>query len=353
VTVDFPPFIPLSLKTLTLKVVPSCRLEPLLCGVASMLQTSNVTLDAFKIELRGNASYPTFHSSTEGGAALAQVLHACSSTLKTLQLPGWGFCDAYVFELRPCLISCCDTLEVLHCHGGLFTALPATCPIFPRLTELRLERGADDKGFYLVQQQWDVMINGRLPALTSLSLPYIYGYFSGKGESAREGCRQLTRAFEAVAGTLRRLTLTGGCSQDNGGMLRSARQRLGAAIGKLRRLRYLKLDLFTDAWDHHAMGEGLASSGGCPELLRLELHGIRENIVRITGEPSLIVPSVRDLSISGRCTKEEALMLCCALVQGGYKHRLLLDLRDPDDFRFACLDFGLYEGHSVRRWSQC
>jgi hypothetical protein len=39
-------------------------------------------------------------------------------------------------------------------------------------------------------------------------------------------------------------------------------------------------------------------------------------------EPSLILPSVRHLHVWGRATEAEALVLCCGLVQMGYKHRL-------------------------------
>jgi hypothetical protein len=45
------------------------------------------------------------------------------------------------------------------------------------------------------------------------------------------------------------------------------------------------------------------------------------NVDWLTYEPSLIVPSVRNLFICGRSTEEEALLLCCGLVHMGYKHR--------------------------------
>jgi hypothetical protein len=51
----------------------------------------------------------------------------------------------------------------------------------------------------------------------------------------------------------------------------------------------------------------------------------------LTYEPSLIVPSVQDLWIDGDGSEKEALLLCCGLVQMGYKHRLGIRLRDSED----------------------
>jgi hypothetical protein len=167
------------------------------------------------------------------------------------------------------------------------------------------------------------MAIGRLPALVTFCLASVGGLSWGQGQAGREGGCSLPRALEAVAGTLRRLTITfeirgrdwpaGACYE------------LGAAIGKLRRLMYLKLGAFYSGRAYHAVGRGLAASGGCPELLRLEVVGLIREPEWLTYEPSLIVPSVRDVMIKGRCTEEEALLWCCGLVQAGYKHRLDLD----------------------------
>jgi hypothetical protein len=96
---------------------------------------------------------------------------------------------------------------------------------------------------------------------------------------------------------------------------------LGAAIGKLRCLRCLEFQKLCDGRGYHAMARGLAASGGCPELFRLsQVYSASQNEY-LTYEPSLIVPSVRDLRIGGFTTEEEALLLCCGLVQMGYKYR--------------------------------
>jgi hypothetical protein len=54
----------------------------------------------------------------------------------------------------------------------------------------------------------------------------------------------------------------------------------------------------------------MACSGGFPELAYVHLGEILRNVDWLTFEPSLLVPSVREVSIRGRCTEEEALLLC-------------------------------------------
>jgi hypothetical protein len=126
----FPPFIPPSLKTLIIDIEPYAPLEALLRQLPSMLQASGAGLEDFKMEVMDGLC-------PEGVAALAQVLRACSLTLKTLKIRFTG----WLGDLVPSLVSCCDTLEVLHCPWSVFSALPATCPAFPRLNELHVHGG--------------------------------------------------------------------------------------------------------------------------------------------------------------------------------------------------------------------
>jgi hypothetical protein len=132
----FPCFIPPSLKSLNLTIRPLGLLESLLRELPSMLQASGAALE--EISLWGSSQIYV-----EFGAVLAQVLRACSSTLKTLTLT--QFCGPLLSEcareMVPGFVSCCDTLEVLHCPWAVFGALPATGPSFPRLTELNLGGG--------------------------------------------------------------------------------------------------------------------------------------------------------------------------------------------------------------------
>jgi hypothetical protein len=279
-----------------------------------MLQASGARLENFQIAC-------TDENHTGCGAALGQVLQACSTTLKTVKLMrNWGvpFDAACLRELVPGLVSCCDTLELLWGPWSVFSALPATCPTFPRLTELYLE-GGDGSAVDLASPAWDIMASGRLPALASLII------VGAKGE----GAGRLSRALEGVAGTLTRLILT---SFPGDGLPAGACYELGAAIGKLRRLSHLKLELPSGGRDCAAVGRGMAASGGCPELSAVGVWGVKKNLDWLTQEPSLIVPSVRKLILLEVCgTEEEALLLCCGLVQMGYKHRLYALLTDTDD----------------------
>jgi hypothetical protein len=114
----FPPFIPPSLKSLTLDSYDRATSEALLRGLPSMLQASGASLEQVCVGCHAEAA-----------AALGQVLRACSSTLKTVGLDMKRLLGtACSLELVPGLVSCCDTLEVLECHLSLFGALPATGP---------------------------------------------------------------------------------------------------------------------------------------------------------------------------------------------------------------------------------
>jgi hypothetical protein len=309
----FLPFIPPSLKILSLKIDRVETLESLLRELPSMLRLSGVSLQKFLL-----SHY--YELSAECGAALAQVLRICSSTLKTVWLTDYGdelgdFGTACIPGLVAGLTSCCDTLEVLKCPWAVFSALPATCPTFLRLTELDLDEKYEAGD---LSGAWEIVADGRLPALARLS---VKGF---KGLACVQGNGRLARALEAVGGTLRRLTLSSlGEVQDPPA---EACYELGAAIGKLRRLAHLKLNLFSDGRDYHAVGRGGADSGGCSQLFKVAIDGPSKNIDWVTSEPSLVVPSVRELHIAGRGTEEELLLLCCGLVQAGYKHRLAMDL---------------------------
>jgi hypothetical protein len=236
--------------------------------------------------------------------------------------------SACTLELWSGLMSCCATLEVLHCSWPVFSALPATCPTFPRLNELCFS-GGPGEGIDLASPAWDIVANGRLPALATLIVDSVDDFVSSsvEGEGAGEGGGRMARAFEAVGGTLRRLTLRRYGKDTLQSYQRS--YEVGVAVGKLRRLRHLEVDGFHDERHYHAVGRGVAVSGGCPELYKVTVDRIESNGVLLTCEPSLIVPSVRDITISSYNFEEEEalLLLCCGLVQIGYKHVLRVRLR--------------------------
>jgi hypothetical protein len=263
----FPPFIPPSLKTLTLNVSRAGAFESLLRGLPSMLHTSRASLEGIKL-------WDDSEFSASVGAAFAQVLQACSSTLRLMEVPIYlshsERTAAFSREMVPGLVSCCDELHVLKCPWSVFRAFPTTCASFTRLTELKLMGQQDLIEF--TSPVWDLMANGKMPVLVTLEL-FTYRlarWGREEGDKVNSGDSSLARAFEAVAATLRRLTLStisGTKALDGYG----ACYELGAPIGRLRLLTYLHLDLFDDGRAYHAVGQGLTAAGGCPELLGLFL----------------------------------------------------------------------------------
>jgi hypothetical protein len=323
-----PPFIPPSLKSPTLFFKPLAALEGLLLGLPCMLQASGASLEV--IVVRG-PRYGGGHvqGDADCGAALAQVLRGCSSTLKVFEVLDEGIVgNTGIRELSSGIASCCATLEVLRIPSSVFSALPATCPSFSCLRELELiGRFAGD---FFASPVWDVMANGRLPALATLSIPDAQEFCPpglDKGEGGGNE-RRLVQAFQAVAGTLRKLSIRGSYGGDP---CDEASYELGVAIGKLRCLSSLLLqDLHRDGRAYHALARGVAASGGCPQLFDVYWSGVERNLHWLTAEPSLFVRSVRKVFIGGAdCTEEEALLLCGGLVQTGYKHYVWLGFRGP------------------------
>jgi hypothetical protein len=124
-------------------------------------------------------------------------------------------------------------------------------------------------------------------------------------------------AFEAVACTLTHLDLedSSGHQGDDVG----AGYELGAAVGKLRRLKDLTLDVSQDGRFYHAMARGLTANGGDRPLPRLWRVSISRSIsYHVESRVSLILPSVRVFS-SCHGNSREALLTACALGRVGYE----------------------------------
>jgi hypothetical protein len=202
-----------------------------------------------------------------------------------------------------------------------------------------------------------------MPALASLRIVSTQGVTWGKGEEGGEGTGRLVRAFEAVGPTLRRLILRACCGEGAvpvpGALPAGAASQLGLAIGKLQRLRCLDLELSKEGRDYKDIARGMAASGGCPELFELRVATLESHVGSFLSKPSLIVPSVRDLIILAIGTEEEALLLCCGLVQMGYKHRLRMGLRDRDgdELRYSAVACtrAILRGAGIHAhvWSRC
>jgi hypothetical protein len=135
----------------------------------------------------------------------------------------------------------------------------------------------------LASPAWDIVANGRLPALASLDIADYHRLSLTQGPEGGEGGGRLSRAFEAVGGTLKRLSIIGSLTSD---LLPGACHEVGAAVGKLWRLRYLKLEQMRDGRSYYSLGRGMAASGGCPELFRLEVSGLTRNVDMVTYEPA-------------------------------------------------------------------
>jgi hypothetical protein len=173
------------------------------------------------------------------------------------------------------------------------------------------------------------MASGGLPALARLTVRV----GDGSGAAAAQVRSRVAPAFEAVAGSLRHIWLE--CTSNDA----EVGHELGVAVGKLRRLKDLTLELSHDGRVYHAVAQGLAASGG--ELSLPLLWRVRVTpVVRANPDllASLLLPSVRvfaslhtDLSALEDYLEEDtqgALLMACALRQAGYKHTWVVECPD-------------------------
>jgi hypothetical protein len=212
-------------------------------------------------------------------------------------------------------VSACRELEVLVIPS--IKAEPQFPPgtAFNRLIRLEIsdhERGQPpDAG---VMGLWELMASGGLPALADLSVT-----LEGRWMSEEALRTRVAPAFEAVAGTLTHLYLVYGWPFDTEV---GVGYELGVAVGKLRQLKDLALNLSQDGRVYHAVAQGLAASGGerpLPLLWRLRVgvhHDVYENVDLLA---SLLLPSVR---FFGTChdSRQHTIVTACALRRAGYKH---------------------------------
>jgi hypothetical protein len=322
--VQWPPFIPRPLKELHLDVTADRDLEQsLLLVLPGMLEASGAGLERLEIDIASDVM-----DVDNCLVPVAQALRCCAPTLRGFQL-ALGHDTIYfgndgnIVERMRVLwadvlagVSTCRELQVLvlPCIGvePLFPSGAA----FARLTNLELsdcgrERPSDVGAMGL----WELMASGRLPALAKLIV-----YFERPGGGSEDVKTRMAPAFEAVAGTLTHLQLDKRCAGEwlsdgvDGGY------ELGVAVGKLRRLKDLILDLSEDGRFYHVMAQGLASGGGRPLPLLWRLSVPFK--VRVNGEQvvSLLLPSVQMFVFSHYLDRQAALLMACSLRQVGYTH---------------------------------
>jgi hypothetical protein len=335
--VQWPPFTPPSLKTLRLNSdrFPGCD-DPLgrslRAALPGVLEASGARLERLEVTLPSH-----FTAIGDGLVHLAQALRCCSPTLKAFHLSTEDdyvkiICDgddsAAEAERRRVGwaellsgVSACRELQVLALpHIGIGPLFPPGT-VFARLTHLQIsdherEHPPDDaRGVGL----WELMASGGLPALATLKVTVL-----GESVGAEEVRTRLAPALEAVAGTLTHLHLDCSVSDDGG-----EGHEFGVAVGKLRRLKDLALNLSCDGRAYHAFAQGLAASGGdrpLPLLWRVTVVALVCPNADLLA--SLLLPSVRVFasvhshppSSTSRDDRAALLLTACALRQKGYKH---------------------------------
>jgi hypothetical protein len=337
VDVTWPPFIPPSLKALSIVTDDDGLLSrSLVRALPGLLESSGARLDRLEIRI------PSCVKAIAGGLVhVAQALRCCSPTLKIFRLlaregavyfdPDAGDYAAQAERLR---VQCSDVMAaVSSCRNHLevlvlpqfFLIEPLFPPgaVFGRLTHLQIwdceREHTPDAG---VLGLWELMASGGLPALATLKVVL--------GERRRLDPR-VAPAFEGVAGTLTHLYLhqwfpPGWGSNEVAG----AGYEIGVAVGKLRRLKDLALDISSNGRAYHGVARGLAASGGdrpLPLLWRLMLPSVEAHAVQVA---SLLLPSVR-VFISSYHIRRMALLTACALRQAGYRHIWAFSVTNTDE----------------------
>jgi hypothetical protein len=324
--VQWPPFLPPCLKVLRIEL-GECDVhmsQSLVRALPGMLETSGAGLERLEVLMGEDPGHGLIH--------VAQALRCCTPTLKRFRLAaqyGWSSdpdAEGHAEQVErrrvqwadvlACL-SACRELEVLVLPDFGFEPLFPLGAVFGRLLYLEIrvhdQEHPPDAG---VVGLWELMASGGLPALADLCVA-----LNGRWGGAEEVRARVAPALEAVADTLRHLRLSWweggkGLQSDDVDM----GYGLGAAMGKLRRLKALTLQLSQDGRFYHAVAQGLATSGRdrpLPRLWRLVIHStVGPNADLLA---SLVLPSVEVFVTSHEKTRP-ALLTATALRQAGYKH---------------------------------
>jgi hypothetical protein len=330
---QWPPFIPPSLKALRIGLIPdgSPENDSPLRALPGMLAASGARLERLEVTLPSS-----FEAIGDGLVYLAQALRCCSPTLKGFDLCTWNVKNVEGLCVPREAEDYADQMERLRMHWADLMAGVSACrelqvlvlprievePLFPRGTAFGRLTHLEISDFQRehppaagVVGLWELVASGGLPALAKLKT-ICQGTWGGVGEVRT----RVAPALEAAAGTLTHLHLEKGLRGDWVNHEEDVGYELGVAVGKLRRLKDLALDLSEGGRAYHAFAQGLAASGGdrpLPLLWRVRVFSeVKTNADLLA---SLLLPSVR-VFCSSHANERSAVIMACALRQVSYEH---------------------------------
>jgi hypothetical protein len=325
------PFVPPSLKALTIEMAMHPTDQALVHALPEMLEASGAGLDYLEMFI-----YDDFKAIGDGLVHLAQAVRYCSPTLEAIVLIDAQHGNYEIAEVDDererdlCLQRAALLAGVSACRGLRMLELPrfGVEPLFPpatafgrlchiEMTDFRCKH-AHEAGMVGL---WELMASQGLPVLAKLSVK-LEGRWGGAGEMRT----RVAPALEAVAGTLTHLGLT----EEDGdwvGVEVDVGYELGVAVGKLQRLRELALEVFAGGRAYSAFSQGLAVSGGArplPLVWKVAVTVRTQSTSYLV--TSLLLPSVRVFRLTSPFDDSRAtLLFACALRQAGYKHTFYLD----------------------------
>jgi hypothetical protein len=297
-----PPFIPPSLRKLKLDCEVCSQPVMLLGCLPPMIESSGAKLRCLQLTLKNLDDEDT-------ACGVRSLLQACASTLTEVTLHVES-----PFESAPEVaggLASCTHLERLTAPISIFAVMPAGSGITFRLVHLELSSSLSEGRALSSLELWGLMSRGGFPSLTSLDM----------GSQDWNGGPAMVAAFKGVAGTLKTLKLTCDKEIDMG---KSMLRQLGEAIGKLRRLETLHLEVGVQGVEFHQIAQGMAV-GACPALRSLTFS-LRRGGTWLASEPSIILPSVQRLRVYLFADHDgvEAHALACALKIVGYRGHVIM-----------------------------
>jgi hypothetical protein len=311
--------LPPSLEVLELTLHPS-RQPVLLGGLAPMIESSGAKLRRLKL---------TVDELTDQDAArgVGSLFRACAPTLREASLLVHN-----PFESAKAVaegLAACPQLERVSAPMSTFRVMPLDGSVIFHVSHLVLDecdRVFDDEAtpdFAL----WRVMARGGFPSLSSLSLE------GGRYKLDGECGPAMAAAFEGVADTLKKLVFYQDLYYDqvpeyvDPVRADATLVRIGEALGKLRRLETLDLNIGRTGLACYRLAQGMGE-GACPALRSLTCY-VDQGAAWLAARPSVILPSVQDLCVELSGDDDDAehaemLAMACALTSLGYRGSLVL-----------------------------